>query len=408
MEFPSGPRRNLALLAMVGGIFIQLIVAWQLRDQIAAGMPDFSNFYTAGKIVDLGEGSKLYDFATQARIEGTYTIRANPASFLRFYHAPFEVLVYAPLALLPFRTAFWVWWGCNAVLWAATLLMLRPHLPALEHHFDLVILLSSCFFPLLNSECQGQDSVLTLFLWAICYCALQTGRFGTAGTALAFSAYKPQFALPVLLVLGICSSQRRRIVGGFALAILGLCTLTFFLVGLRPFQDFPHALMGARSSATDLHVLPEVMPNLRGLAFSALERHTSAEVVGICVACLSAAVLLIAGALWGPGYRPENPSGFNLRFGLLVTGSLLVSYYCYMHDLTPLLLPMFFVSDWLIGSGLASWSKKLLAVCILSLMALPAVSWSGSPTYAAVTVVFFALISWELMRSRRNEAVFRA
>jgi hypothetical protein len=166
--------------------------------------------------------------------------------------------------------------------------------------------------------------------------------------------------------------------------------------------------MGARSSATDMHVLPETMPNLRGLALSAFQGHTSAQVIEICVACLSAAVLLIAGALWGSGPGREESTQLKLRFGLLVTGSLLVSYYCYGHDLTPLLLPMFFVGDWLIGGAFASWSGKLLAVCVLSLLALPAVSWVGSQAYAAVLVVFFSLISWELLRMRGSEAVLRA
>lgn len=395
MTPPSNPKRNLILISIVGGILLQLVVAWQLRSQIAAGMPDFSNFYAAGKIVDMGAGSKLYDFAMQARVEGTYTIRADSVSFLRFYHAPFEVLFYAPLALFSYQTAFWIWWACNAILWASTLLLLRPHLPFLHSQYDLVIIVCSFFFPLLNGECQGQDSILTLFLWTLCFVALQRGRPWLAGMAIAFSAYKPQFALPLLLMLLLYSSHRRRLLGGFAISIAGLVTASLCLLGPQPFLDYPRALTYARSSTTDLHVRPEIMANLRGLVLSLSGGHLPAYAATVAIAVLSIGVLFVAS--WS-GTREsgiESSAGFRLSFSLMVTASILISYYAYMHDTTPLLLPMLLVCNWLAQTRLKSWNQKLLAACVLLLVAFPALNLPSQAIYAGVVLAFFVLVSTE-------------
>jgi glycosyl transferase family 87 len=402
---PSNPKRNLILVAIVGGILLQLVVAWQLRYQIAAGMPDFSNFYAAGKIVDMGEGGKLYDFAMQARVEGTYTIRADSVSFLRFYHAPFEVLFYAPLALFSFQTAFWIWWACSAVLWASTLLLLRPHLPFLHGQYDLIIIVSSFFFPLLNGECQGQDSILTLFLWTVCFVALKGERPWVAGMAIGFSAYKPQFALPFLLVLVIGSSRRWRVLGGFAVSIAGLVMVSLCLIGLQPFLDYPKALTYARSGATDIHVRPEIMANLRGLILSLSGGHLPAYVATLAIAVLSIGVLFVAS--W-PGARRsgiENSPGFRLSFSSKVAAAILVSYYGYMHDTTPLLLPMLIVCNWLAQTRMKSWNQKILAACVLLLVAFPAFNLPSQALFTGDALALFVLISIEAWRLRSAKSV---
>ncbi len=401
----SNPRRNLIIIGIVGGILLQLVVAWQLRNQIAVGLPDFSNFYTAGKIVDMGQGSRLYDFAMQAHVEGMYTIRADPGSFLRFYHAPFEVLLYAPLALFSFQTAFWIWWAMSAILWASTLLMLRPHLRFLHGQYDLILIVSSLFFPLLNGECQGQDSILTLFLWTGCFVALQSGWPWVAGMSLAFSAYKPQFALPLLLMLLIFSSHRWRLLGGFVVSIAGLVMASLCLLGPQPYLDYPRALTYAQSGATDIHVRPEIMANLRGLLLSLTGSHLPAYAATFAIASLSLAVLLIASFSGMKSRSVEDQRKFRLRFSLMVTAAILVSYYGYMHDTTPLLLPMLLAGNWLMEARFGSWNRKLLALSVLLLVAFPALSLPNQALYGGVTLTFFALVSIEVWRYESADSV---
>jgi hypothetical protein len=87
---------------------------------------DFSAFYMGGKIVASGNGGNLYDLATQARVEGAYTVRSDSASFLPYNHAPFEAVLLAPLAVFPYSTACWIWWVCNLLLGYLVLFLLRP------------------------------------------------------------------------------------------------------------------------------------------------------------------------------------------------------------------------------------------------------------------------------------------
>jgi hypothetical protein len=178
-------RRVLIGFAVITSLLLHFNVAWMLRGQIATGVTDFSAFYTGGKIVVSGNGSNLYDLATQERVEGAFTVRKHSAGFLPYNHAPFETVLLAPLAAFPFSTAAWIWWACNLPLGYLVLFLLCPHLPHLNNHLGLAILGLGFFFPLLLAECQGQDSVLTLLLFTVCFVNLARGRAWIAGSALA-------------------------------------------------------------------------------------------------------------------------------------------------------------------------------------------------------------------------------
>ena len=69
----------------IGRCFVLAVLAthlfflWIVRDRIARGDPDFTVFYTAGKILHEGRGSQLYDAHVQqaAQLEFTSGLRRS-------------------------------------------------------------------------------------------------------------------------------------------------------------------------------------------------------------------------------------------------------------------------------------------------------------------------------------------
>ncbi len=388
-------RRNLIFLAVLGSLLVQFLVAWQLRGQIASGYSDFSAFYTAGKIIDTGNGKHLYDLRTQAQIESTFTVRKDQTGFLPYNHAPFEALAFAPLENFSYPTAFWIWWGCNLLLGYFVLFLLRPHLAHLSAHFELAVLAPAFFFPLLVAESQGQDSVLSLLLLTICFVALVRSQPGLAGCALACIAYRPQLALPMLLILAIAAEKRGRIVAGFLLTCVCLAFMSAATVGWRGLLAYPAFLEKFVPASVQLHV--RRMPNLRGLIYAAFGPHLPAHALTGMVAVISA--ILATATIWAWQSKSSPIDDRQLKYALLITVTALTAYHSYVHDMTILLLPLFIVWDWLAKTGLHTWNRKLLALCALLLFWLFGIV-ANPQLYACILLIFFGSLCWEIRMGR--------
>jgi hypothetical protein len=433
-------RRLLIGLALIGSFLSQFSVVWMLRNQIAIGFSDFSAFYMGGKIVASGNGGNLYDLATQARVEGAYTVRSDSASFLPFNHAPFEAVLLAPLAIFPYSTACWIWWVCNLLFGYLVLLLLHPHLPRLNTWLPLAILGMGFFLPLLTAECQGQDSVLSLLLFTVCFVNLVRGRAWIAGSALAFSTYKPQLALAMIAILAITSEKRWRLLAGFIETCLGLAALSIATLGWRAGAAYPAFVGRFAADFDDVKSRTETMPNLRGLMYPIFGTHLSHPVFVFLVGAVS--VLFVITAIWaleqnqseyallkslrGGFFLRKKPlediasgysnSGFairgkggtvqgtHLQFALTVTVTEIIAYHGFLHDMTVLLLPLFLVWNSLAETGLHTWRRRLLAAVVLLLFCRELLPVSGLPFYVCALIALFALLCLEI-RSGGEPAV---
>ena len=374
----------------------QFGVAWMLRGQMEKGYSDFSCFYTGGKIVASGNGGNLYDLATQQRVEGAYTVRSNAAGFLPYPHAPLETLIFVPIVAFPYSTACWIWWWINLPLGYLVLYLLRSHIPRLNAHLELAVLGAGFFLPLLSAECQGQDSVLSLLLFTICFIHLASGRAWTAGAALALTTYKPQLALLMMAVLFVTSARRWRILAGFVQSCLALALLSIALVGWRACAAYPAFVRSFASGYDDLHSRTDMMPNLRGLMTALFSAHLSHSAFVLAVGAVSA--LFVLAAVWASWGKGGSAKGVQLQFALAVTVTVMVAYHGFLHDMVLLLLPLLLVWNWLEETGLHAWRRKLMAACLLLFFSLTFLSIQGKQGIlvdACAAVVFFALLCWE-------------
>lgn len=395
---PERPTRkpNLLFLAVLGAVLIQLAPIWMLKEQIKSGSSDFSALYSAGHIVATGHGSQLYDLDTQREAQRIFPSKFGRPPLLPFNHPPFEAPIFAALALLPYGPAFAVWLACNLTMWIGVMFLLRPYLPSLQNQFDLVLLAVSFFLPLLVALTQGQDSVMALLLFALCLVNLMHERVRLAGAMLALAMFKPQLALPALLMLALAHGQRRRLLAGFFPTCIALGLVSIAVVGWRACVAYPGVL---------LHYVPENpgiidpanMPTLRGLFSVLLGKHAPLPVLYLCIAAVSLAVLAGAVTAWRTGGDHRDLLPF--EFSMVVTATVLVAFHGNVHDFALLVLPGLVATDWLMRKRINTLNRALLAASTAALFVLPMI-WQNRQILTCATLALFAALRSELIRNR--------
>ncbi|MGA9813787.1 MAG: glycosyltransferase family 87 protein [Terriglobales bacterium] len=345
-----------------------VVHAWMffsLRREIVSGYPDFTIFYTAGKCVLRGQGRQLYDLETQFAIQREFASavkhRENP---LPYNHPPFEALLFAPLARLPYVAAYLVWAAFNLALILGFWILLRSRLPSLQGFLPALPLLAMfAFFPLIVALLQGQDSILLLFLYGLVFCALSTGRTFLAGVCLGLALFKFQLVLPFVLVLLV--RRQWRTVAGFVTTAFALLLVSATVVGWSGVMAYPEFVLRLNRSGAEAGIYPREMPNLRGL-FAGLLRFEGLPATLLIIAASIALLTLVA--YW---WRVQPGRQFPLGFSLCLAVTSITSYHLLVHDLSVLILPILLVGEQLVSGEIAGAARRLLIASLAALFLTP-------------------------------------
>src|ERR1700722_13012179 len=156
-------RRQIAIaLIFTAAILMATVLCYATSFDEAKRM-DFATRYAAGLMVRQGNGSKLYDIDAQTRVQRDLFGRETPLLEL---HPPFEALLYAPLAKLPYLWAYVLWGMVNIGLWMASVYFLRKSVPVPKQTFRFLAVCFT-FFPLWLTLHGGQTSILLLLSYSL-------------------------------------------------------------------------------------------------------------------------------------------------------------------------------------------------------------------------------------------------
>ena len=189
---------------------------------------DFPAFYNAGRILDSHHWSDLYNRELQERLYIELVPGTSPgdANVLFFSYSPFFALVFAPIALLPYRIAFLCWSIISFILFTIGFSRVWNTLGLSSKYKLSAFLIAVSFLPFF-AWCLlvGQSSAFGFFALALAIALDREGRLFASGLALSLLTYKPPLLilfLPMLLITG-----RRKTFGGFCVggAVLGLLSL---------------------------------------------------------------------------------------------------------------------------------------------------------------------------------------
>ena len=386
-------RKGLLWGALVAVLVVQGTMLHELRQRILNGEADFTAFYSAARVVAEGRGSQLYEFRTQSEFQRDFPARRTP---LLFYHPPFELLLFLPLAGLSFAHAYAAWMGLNLALLICMSYLRHPY----DKMFPLfrgllALLLALAFFPVSWSMVQGQDSILLLLVFALAWMALRRSQSSRAGCILALGLFKFQFVLPFMAVLAVRKNWKA--LQGFLLTGLGLALVSLVPVGWQGLQSYFGFLLEINQRLAYGTIRPVSMPNLRGLVTS-LSGTTLPAPWPVAIIALMSLLLLILAVWHWPQQSETIDERLDLPFALNLLVALLVSYHLNVHDLTVLFLFIALICRHVMATqAWTRWSGRTLCVCMIALflppMVMPSQVLPPSPAPWLMLILLVALLA---------------
>ena len=277
-----------------------------------------------------GYAHQLYDYSSQKDFQDSLVSREEVA--LPFVRPAYQALLFAPFSYLGFRAAYLCFLLFNVGLLGLCFWLMRPRMRWLQGLHPAAPLALFTFSPLAVALLQGQDSILLLTLLCIAVVALDKQKPMSAGMLVGLGLLKFQIVIPIAVLFMIWRKWK------FLLAFSSLhrfCPsrpcfsweLTLQRSTLRSLISI--GTSKGLSSGISLEV--SHMANLHGLIFGLFGSHICPNLCLCAIAVLSAGVLLLSAK-----YRALG--GDALAFAIIA--SVLVSYYLFMHDLSPLLIPL--------------------------------------------------------------------
>jgi hypothetical protein len=320
---PNSPRRR-SEIVVIAGLFVVMAVgaiallAFKLQRQPA--FVDYLVMWTGGRFAHSDPGA-LYDFVRIDR--GQAWLLGSRAHDRPFPYPPSALLVFEPLARLPFWPSAWVWSIGGAALFAAGTWRLAAGRPRL------VLALTWVMPGVVWAALSGQCAFLVGGLAMLAIVGLDR-RAIAAGVALGLAAMlKPTLLLmvPVALIAG--GYWRTLLAAGVTCA--AVMALSIALWGLGPWIDWltvaPDYL--ARIAADPRYRTAIIAPTGLAIGLGAAAWPLTVCRIGFAVA----GVALAAGVFRRGGASPA------LRLVAVIGGSLLATPYAMSYE-TALLAPV--------------------------------------------------------------------
>ena len=154
---------------------------------------DFAAFYTAGKIVLMGQSAELYSLELAHNIQQEL-YGAPSLNFYPYLNPPHYALWMALFALIPYPWAPLVW----ILLGLACLWLSLKWLGASQH--TRIFFLSLTWLPVFYAASFGQNSFFSLAILSLTYFLWKRKHNLTAGLVLSLLCFKPQFLAGVGLL----------------------------------------------------------------------------------------------------------------------------------------------------------------------------------------------------------------
>ncbi|MGH7794635.1 MAG: glycosyltransferase family 87 protein [Candidatus Binatia bacterium] len=390
---------RLILAALVAGCLIfHLAILWESRKQIAAGYGDFIIFYTGAQIVNDGKSKDLFKVETQNAYQAKFDVPQLDWP-LPFNHAPYELLLFLPLAHLSYPAAHAIWSGVNLVFLIIMLQILLRY--AHSRHSFFIGASFLAWFPTMEALRLGQDSIMSTLLLLAVFVSLKQQRDGLAGLFLALGLYKPQLVLPMAGALLVARRWNSLVV--FSITGAALVAVSLAMVGWQGAFDLVSILRSMHDYAYIIY--PANMPNIRGLSYVLFQAENLEILTGTMILVISLGLYALCLYLWKREFDVLDPA-FDLKFSLTVVTTVLIGYHLYPHDLFPLTLSLILLFRYISSGAVSDRTVANLFFFLLIILFLPLVpryliKFSVLGLAAVPVLLLYTILSLEIFRRNR-------
>jgi hypothetical protein len=283
-------------------------------------------------LLEQGRVDDLYSPAAQQEVQ-LELFGDEDDGYMAFAYMPHVAAVYTPLAALDYRTSYAVHSLLMVAAFVASLWLLRPRIGLLHSHFPVVLAASLLSVPMFMAIGGGQNTAITMLLFATVWRAIGDDNEWLAGLAGALLLFRPQYAIPLmgLLLLGRYWRAVGWAAAGTALtwlanaAILGTDWVTTWLDGVAPFLD-------ETADANSANAI-----SLLGVARAVFGYDsTVATLVG------GSGALVVVGALCWLWVKPHD---LDTRMAITAVGVLLLSPHALFYDAGLLTFTLLVLAD---------------------------------------------------------------
>jgi len=340
----------LIIIATLLGALVFAAVSYDVDDPASRLGGDYPSFYAAGSIVNSGEWGELYSpERQQAQQAGLID---DEGGFLYFSYPPFAAALYGLLALPGYQWSFLfhtilMMLALAGAVWALSPWLRNTGLPATA-----LVVVALAFFPVLTAVAGGQNTALSILLFAVVARLDCDDRPVSAGLVAALLLFKPQYG--VVIVPLVMVARRWRILAGWAMGAVALFAISTLLMGGNWLTDWwSQASLfrdtNAVANGANFVSMPGFLENLLGVGSqtAVLLGYGSAALLGARVAWL---------------WWREPDTGALWRWALAAGAAMAVAPQTLFYDVGLLLL--------LLVALLPRWRRPVLVVA-----ALAAVSW---------------------------------
>ncbi|WP_334066183.1 glycosyltransferase family 87 protein [Burkholderia cepacia] len=289
---------------------------------------DFSVFWTASHLVLQGHAASAYDPSLFLQAELAHFDTYLQHRSLPWLYPPTMLLFIAPVALVPFLPAYFLFFAGSLLCYAfavSRLSGLRAHLPV-PHAAAIVVVAYSA---VCMSALFGQNSILTAGLAALALHLLGK-RPVAAGVLIGLLAIKPQLAVVFPVVLIAARAWRTFAAAALTAALFAAAGIALAGPGAL------HGLSQALSTVREQHFMLPSYWLASPTPFAAL-RLAGMPVTAALVAQAAVALLALAAAVDVWRRTPD----MRLRGAVLAVATLLTTPYLWNYELTWLGIAIF-------------------------------------------------------------------
>lgn len=306
-------------------------IMWRVRQAL-----DYRCFYAIGRIAHTSLDS-IYSPQAQKQEQPKYPGSREVKIFC--IHPPQELIVFMPLAQLPYATSLALWTALNVLFLCFSMRLLSM---VIAVKWWRLAVISFAIFSTPYALYIGQDTLLLLlFLSAVLFLASRELDV-LAGLCLALALFKPQ--IPVVVALALLLHGRRKLFGAFLISASVIAAVDLMAIGKSGIQSFLTLIR------LQEHVEPaKIMPSIRGL----LEFVPAPHAVSVVISLLLVSVCSLS---WyrGKGLLPVFSSS-------ILVGAL-TAHHFHAYDLAVLVIPF---SYWL-TRGITHLELALIVVIAAS------------------------------------------
>lgn len=307
---------------------------------------DFVHFYTLGHLAYAHHISAMYDQA--ALHEAQVALVPDSKTFLYPPVYPPQVpVLFVPISGWSYQTALVVWSvltivGYGLIVWSAW----KPVSARLPDR-NLLMVLAAAFPPFWMLVLYGQITILILGAFWAGWMALERRHHVLAGAAFGLLAIKPQFGIPLAVV--VLARRDWAMLGGAVTSVALQAAAAWVVLGSEAFRGFASAVLVTFNNVDLLESKPIYSHSLRTLT------RLAPNWIGIPLWIVAAVIVL-----WYTARVWKSDAPIRVRLGTVILASVLVNPHVIIYDVTVLALPLIWFAAYVqeesrLGSAANFW-----------------------------------------------------